>query len=526
MKIVTANEMKQLDLQATSVSKIPPLLLMENAARGFVDRMERLWSPLREKRVTVVSGRGNNGGDGIAAAWHLKRRGALVAVYLLAPAKEITGESRIFLDIWIASGGVLHEIRSSHLGPLVSDLTQAHIVVDALLGTGLSHPVTGLYADVIRRINESNRTVVSVDIPSGISADTGERLGVAIKANNTFTIGLPKRGIFLREGPEHRGTWEGIDIGIPSSLVERAVLNVALIEPMSLCRDNWALPQSTHKGMRGHLLVIAGSTGKRGAALMTSLAALRSGAGMVTLALPKSLDRPEPQKLLDQINDCMPLMTLPLSETEEGTLALSSSAMLFSAAQGKGAIAIGPGLSQHIETQHLIRKWVTEVSIPMVVDADGINALAGHLEILRGRKGPLILTPHPGEMGRLIGASSEAVQKDRIGIASSFAHEWNLILVLKGAHTVVALPNQSVWINRTGNPGMATAGTGDVLTGIIASLLAQRYDPDQAALWGVYLHGLAGDMAMKEVGENSLIATDLLNNIPKAILQAIPTLPC
>ncbi len=514
MKVVTADEMKLLDQRASSDYAIPSLLLMENAARGLVDQIERKFGILHQKQVVILAGCGNNGGDGLAAARHLRMRGADVVVYLLSPIEKVEGDAKTSLRIWMQSGGILHDIAHIKWQKLKQDLKDSDLIVDALLGTGTSRPVEGDYARAILLINQegketarqSGRPVVAVDIPSGISADTGEVLGVAVKADYTFTIGLPKRGLFMQAGLEHRGAWNVVDIGLPPSLIEQSDLSCELIVPSDLMHLIPLRPLGAHKGAFGHLLVIASSRGKRGAAIMSSLAALRSGAGLVTCAHPKSLDVGAFP---------MEVMTSPLPESQEGTLSLSALPLLLKAMEGKSAVAIGPGLSQNEETVKLIQNLIMETPLPMVVDADGVNAVALDLSILKKRRGELILTPHPGEMGRLIGKGSDAVQKDRFSIATNFAQKWGVTLILKGAHTLIATPDGQIQVNNTGNSGMATAGTGDVLTGLIAGWIAQGVSPVDAAALGVYLHGLAGDLAKQAFG--SLIASDLIEKIPEAM---------
>jgi NAD(P)H-hydrate epimerase len=502
MKVVTAAEMNLLDQKAVSDFHIPSLQLMENAARGLVDQIEQKIGPVAGRRITIVCGKGNNGGDGIIAARILQTYGATVNVYRMDDSFSFEA--------------------------LEKTLCESDIIIDALLGTGLSHPVLGHYQKVIDCINKTRRgnvpcegnvpseafsvTVVSVDIPSGISADTGERFGVAVCADYTFTMGLPKRGLFLREGLQCRGAWDIIDIGFPEELLDQAEINVHLVGPADIKQLGWFSPRSlgAHKGTFGHLLIIAGSLGMKGSAIMASLSALRAGCGLVTVALPESID--------SIAGTVMEAMTLPLSETKEGTLSLASEKTIFNAMEGKAAVAIGPGLSQNPETVQLILNLIGQTQLPMVIDADGINALASDLSLLkRPNRGNIILTPHPGEMGRLLGVTAETVQKDRMGTASHFAQKWGVIVVLKGAHTLVAAPDGSVAISNTGNPGMATAGAGDVLTGIIGGLLAGGMAPQSAAINGVVLHGLAGDIACNETGEIGLIASDIINKISHAI---------
>ncbi len=508
MKIVTAQEMKSLDERAVRDGHIPSLLLMENAARGLVDRLEAVLGPVASRRGVVLCGRGNNGGDGLAAARHLRMRGAHATVYLLSPPEKIEGDARVSLEIWIRTCGALHVVEAPDDPSLIAALQHADFILDALLGTGLRHPVVGRYAEVIARVNAIRRVdcpVVSVDIPSGISADTGEALGAAIRADHTIAMALPKRGHFAGAGLECRGRLSVVDIGIPPAFVAQAGIGVEMIVP-ARCRLPARAP-GTHKGMMGHLLLIAGSVGKGGAVTLAGEAALRSGCGLVTAAMPKSLHVSNPTEM----------MTLALVETDEGTLAQAAVPALRDAATGKSAVALGPGLGTH----HAMREWlpglIAEITLPMVVDADGLNVLALDRSVLKKRHAPTLLTPHPKEMARLLGTSSESVQRDRFAAAGHFAKEWGVIVVLKGAHTLVAAPDGTIWVNDTGNPGMATAGTGDALTGVIGSLLAQGIDPLLAAIWGVYFHGRAGDLAARDVGEAGLIASDLIARIPDAI---------
>jgi len=510
MKIVSVAQMQSLDRRASAEYKIPSLLLMENAGRGFVDLLVASYGRVSGKRVLILAGHGNNGGDGLVAARHLRMRGAEVAVYLFSEIEHVRGDARVSLDIWQATGGRLSLEGDPLSEGLSLDLAQCDYVVDALLGTGLSKSVTGVDAEAIERINACGKTVIAMDIPSGISADTGEVLGTAVRANATFTMALPKWGHFLQDGLEHRGQLKIVDIGIPPALVDATEIKCDWLRPAFLKGCLSPRKQGVHKGSLGHLLVVAGSVGKRGAAQMSALAALRTGTGLVTLALPRSLDNGSPLSTLE-------MMTLPLPESEAGTIALSAEKILVDALAGKQALAMGPGLSQHPETQALVRQLISECTLPMVIDADAINAIASDVTILKRKKGPIILTPHPGEMGRLIGKPAAEIQKDRFLVARRFAETWDVILVLKGAHTVIASPDGSLRVNNTGNPGMASAGTGDALTGIVSGLLAQGLQALDAASLGVWLHGAAGDLAAEERGEAGLLSSDLIEKMPKAI---------
>jgi NAD(P)H-hydrate epimerase len=359
-------------------------------------------------------------------------------------------------------------------------------------------------------MNQSARPIVAVDIPSGISSTTGEILGAAVRADLTVTFGLPKRGHYLYPGAAYRGVLKVVDIGIPLDLISQTSCPVSLLTPETI---RLALPQrpaDAHKGRFGHVLVIGGSVGKTGAAAMAAQAALRVGAGLVTLATPSSLNPIMEQKLTE-------VMTAPLPETPDQTLSLGAEKALLDLVQDKSVVVLGPGLSTHPETQELVRKLLYSLRLPIVLDADGINALAGHSEMLSKSRAKIVLTPHPGEMGRLIGSSSKKVQGDRLGTAQSFAQRHKVWLVLKGAYTVLADPEGSLFINPTGNEGMATGGTGDVLAGMLGGLMAQGLDPLQASQAGVYLHGLSGDMAVSRKGNIGIIAGDITECIPLSI---------
>ena len=511
MELVTAAEMRALDRAAIEERKIPGLRLMENAGKAVVQEMERQFGRLRDRTVTVVSGKGQNGGDGFVVARLLRQRGCRARVVLLAAASLLRGDSAMTFRKYKQAGGRTHQIpdEASITGvqPLVCE---SEILVDAIFGTGLNAPVQGTAADVINLMNGSGRRIVAIDLPSGLQADSGEILETAVQAFLTVTLARPKRGLYLGNGPNIAGIIRVGDIGIPQELIARAKIPLQLLDASSVRALFPRRKRAAHKGSFGHAGIIAGSSGKTGAAAMAALGALRAGAGLVTVSIPEGLNAILESKLLEA-------MTFPVAGTALHGLAKAAKAGLLGFAATKTAVAMGPGIGGEAETVGLVRDLITEIKQPLVLDADGINALAGHAQILRRAQAPVILTPHPGEMARLLGKSVGDVQKDRLGAAGSFAQEFNVHLVLKGAGTVIAAPDGALAVNPTGNPGMATGGTGDVLTGMIVGFLAQGLSPWEAACAGCYLHGVAGDLVAARRGEIGMIARDLLDAIPEAI---------
>ena len=512
MELVTAAEMRALDHAAIDERKIPSLRLMENAGRAVVLEMQRQFGPLRGKTVTVVSGKGQNGGDGFVIARMLRERGSQARVLLLPPPSALVGDAATTLRKYKRRGGRTYHVLDDPSASRVVEplLRESDFLVDAIFGTGLNAPVQGLAAGVISLMNQSGRPIVAVDLPSGLDADSGQILGIAIQASLTVTLARPKRGLYIGDGPNIAGRIRVGDIGIPPELVAIAKIPLKLLDPASLRIFLPKRKRAAHKGSFGHAGIIAGSSGKTGAAAMAALGALRSGAGLVTVAIPQGLNTVLEAKLLEA-------MTFPVAGTPSHGLAKDSKESLLEFAASKTAVAIGPGIGREPETVGLVLELLTEIKHPLVLDADGINALAGHAHILRRAQAPVILTPHPGEMARLLGASVADVQNDRLGVAGRFAREFNVHVVLKGAGTVLAGPDGSLAVNPTGNPGMATGGTGDVLTGMIVGLLAQGLSSWGAACTGTYLHGLAGDLAAARRGEVGMLARDLLETIPEAI---------
>jgi NAD(P)H-hydrate epimerase len=515
MKIVTTAQMQTLDRRAITEAHVPGLTLMENAGVSVVAAMAQVFGPLRGKTVTVCCGKGNNGGDGFVVARLLKRQGARVHVLLMTKAEGLAGDAKTMYRRFVRASGTAGVQASPSDDRIRTLLGKSQLIVDALLGTGLSAPVTGPYRTAIEAINDSGIPVISVDLPSGIQADTGAVLGAAVRATFTVTFAQPKLGLYTGAGINHAGIIRIADIGIPASFADAVDSRISLITQEEARR---LLPQrlpSSHKGTYGHAAIIAGSVGKTGAAAMAAMAALRVGTGLVTVATPSSVNDVLEAKLLE-------VMTVPMPETKARTLARSGLDRLLSFVNARSAVAIGPGLSTHPETVDLIQALIPRLDKPSVLDADALNALAGRTTLLAECKVQPILTPHPGEMARLEEeATPQSVNDDRIGTAIRFAQRRGVFLVLKGARTVVAHPDGRAAICPTGNPGMATAGTGDVLTGIIVGLLAQKLPAWDAACAGTYLHGLAGDLAAARLGQAGMTAADVIERIPHAIRQIV-----
>ncbi|HUJ79982.1 MAG TPA: NAD(P)H-hydrate dehydratase [Nitrospiria bacterium] len=513
MKVVTAKQMRELDRLATDQYHIPAAQLMERAGERLLAAVRSHLDTLAGKRIVIAAGKGNNGGDGLVLARLLRQHPCTVETYLAIDETALGGLTKDQCQRLRQAGGRIAERAGWTIDQFRKAAAGADLVVDALLGTGLTKPVEGLYADLITAINDAGAPVLAVDLPSGLNADTGAVMGTAVTAALTVTFALPKLGLLLHPGAARAGRVIVADIGIPQAAIDRLALTVEQITPDMVRRAMKPRAPQQHKGDFGHLLVIAGSEGKMGAAAMCALGALRAGVGLVTVAGPRS-QNPIIQTL------AMEAMSAPLPETEVHTLAEGALPDLLRLAAGKRAVALGPGLSLHPDTQALIRALAPQLSSPLVIDADGLNAIAGHDTATTSRQAPTVLTPHPGEMARLLDCTADRVEEDRPAAAREAARRYRAWVVLKGAHTLLADPNGRLWINTTGNPGMATGGTGDVLTGVLGALLAQAIPLPDAATAAIYLHGLAGDLAARRVGEMSLIAGDLLTFLPAAFRHA------
>ncbi len=510
MYLVTADEMRETDKRTIESFGIPGRVLMENAGRGSTRFFQKIFGDLSDKKVGVIAGKGNNGGDGFVVARYLSQKDIDVSVYLLGKKDAVkSGDAAANLALLAPLNVPVIEIPDEnaflHHQP---SMCRQDIWVDAIFGTGLSFDIKGYFKTIIEYINSLNKPVFAIDIPSGINSDTGQVCGTCIRAVATATFAYPKIGHYLYPGAAYRGQLDVIDIGIPKYIADEVNPKQYLLTPKTFTLPNRSA--DAHKGDTGHVLVIAGSRGKTGAAAMTATSAMRAGAGLVTLAVPESINN-----ILETL--AIEIMTESLPETD-GTLSEAAFDKIMLLLKGKKILAIGPGLGQSAQTQQLIRRIISESDIPMVIDADGLNALSGHVEILKTLKAPAILTPHPGEMARLVNKTTAEIQQDRISCARQFAEEFHQVhLVLKGAGTVVAHPDGKVLINQTGNSGMASGGMGDVLTGIIAGLMAQDMSPETAARAGVYLHGAAADIVAEKTNAYGYLATEIMAEIPAAL---------
>ena len=496
MLLVTAQEMRALDRATIDDVGVPGIALMENAGRATADLIWRRAGLSPGRRVAVLCGGGNNGGDGFVVARHLANRSCVIEVFLLAREEGVTGDARTNLLAWRRQGGELTVCADAAAFEAEERgrVAFSDVRVDALLGTGLNSEVRGVYRAGVELLNSlAGGFTAAVDIPSGLHADTGQPLGAAVRADLTATYGYAKRGHVLSPGSAYVGRLEVVDIGIPPALAEAAGIACSTVEEAEVRAALPLRPLAAHKGTFGHLLVVAGRHGKSGAAVLACEAALRTGAGLVTLVS----DDPTRQALVTVVPEAM-------SEPARGPGDLAALAV------GRTAIACGPGIGTDEEAAARVRFVAADCPLPAVLDADALNVLAaGRLDWLALAAAPRILTPHPGEMARLTKTPARVVQADRIGAAAAFAREHGVVVVLKGAGTVVAEPSGRVRVVTTGGPALATGGSGDVLTGIIGGLLAQGVPPAEAAAAGAWLHGAAGDLAADDLGAASVLAGDV-----------------
>lgn len=508
MKLAKAAEMRSIDNRAINEYGIPGVVLMENAGRATVAAIRGFRQALSGQKVVIVAGPGNNGGDGLVIARYLHQAGCRVTVLALVKQETWRGDAavnwRIVQKLPVRMVEVVDEEAASRCQ---GEFFQADFLVDALFGTGLTRRVEGHYATVIDLMNQSGSPIVSADIPSGLDSDTGKPLGPCVRAALTVTYGLAKPGQLLQPGAEYVGRLEIADIGIPSEIIaEAGLLNESLTEG-DAARLLPPRLSASHKGTFGHLLLLAGSQGKTGAALLAAMGALRSGVGLVSLGVPQQLNPIFESSLLEA-------MTVPLAS--DYFLGSDDYAAIALALPGKDAVVLGPGLGTESDTAELVTRLYREVGVPMVVDADALNLLGPSLPVGGVGQGARILTPHPGEMARLTGLTTQQIQADRLAVAQAFAKENGVVLLLKGAATIIAGPDGRVSINTTGNPGMAAGGMGDVLSGVIGALLAQGVAAWEAACLGAFVHGLAADRLARSRSRGGILASEVAVEVAAA----------
>jgi len=510
MIVVTAEEMRDMDRLTIHKCGVPSLTLMERAGEGIALALLDRFARVAKKGVLIVAGKGNNGGDGFVVARLLKKKRIPCEVALLARQGELSADAAHNLRAFLKLKGKVTEINANSLDVLDQRLRKHALVVDAILGTGVKNEVHGLFAEAITMVNVSGLPIVAVDIPSGLDTDRGTPLGVSIQAEMTVALAYPKLGEVIYPGVNYVGELVVADIGIAPQALTEVAPGTELLDRETI---HWLVPRrkpDTHKGTYGHALIVAGSRGKTGAAILASRAAMRAGAGLVTLAAPRSLNNILAGAMVEVMTELLP----DNAAEEMETLSDADWRRLL---ERKNALLFGPGLGVNGATQNGLRWLLRNLAMTWVIDADGLNNLALETGRLRHARTPPILTPHPGEMARLIGKSTAEVNADRIGIARGFAVEHHCYLVLKGARTVLATPTGQVFINPTGNPGMASGGMGDVLAGILTALLGQGLCADDAMKLGVYVHGFVGDAVAAAKGEIGLIGSDIIEGLPSAM---------
>ncbi|HUO86751.1 MAG TPA: NAD(P)H-hydrate dehydratase [Thermoanaerobaculia bacterium] len=521
MRVLSPEAMRRVDRRAVEEVGLPSLVLMENAALGVVEAIAELHP--EAERVAIFCGPGNNGGDGLAVARHLDVRGYDLEVWLVG-GRELAGDAAVQLRVCEHQQIDIHRLDEDALPTAFAGAAAADLVVDALFGTGLDRPLEGFFAAVVDILNDLPVPLLAIDLPSGLAGGRAEPIGPHVVADATVTFAAPKTAHILWPAAGFCGELVVADLGIPPGLVDEAEEDGGWLHLLHGPEVAGWLPErgaESHKGTYGHLLVVAGSTGKGGAAVMTARAAVRAGAGLVTAAVPAAV-LPLVQ------TGCVEAMALALPAGEEGRIGSAAVAAVLAAAEGKDVVALGPGLGQGEETAAAVREIVLALDLPLVLDADGLNAFAGRAAELRGRGALTVLTPHPGELARLLGTTADVIQEDRLGAARRAAEETAAVVVLKGHQTLVAVPPSTagepgaVWISPTGNPGMASGGSGDALTGVLGALVGwvgREVGPLEAVGLGVFVHGLAGDLAAATVGEVGLAASDLIAALPVAFRQ-------
>ncbi len=521
MRLVKSAEMRRMDQEAINRFGIPGLLLMENAGLAVVDQIVNciFQGQPKGKQVLIIAGPGNNGGDGFVVGRHLFNQGVNVHFLLAADPQKYSGDAAVNLNIIENMGLPCEVLQADHQNSYKNLITDADLLVDALFGTGFTGVSGEPLSSLIRSVNEADTPVLAVDIPSGMGADTGFVAGECIKAIKTVTMGLPKVGLYLDPGAQYTGDVVLGDISFPPGLKSKEDGSYYLIDREIVSSIFPRRLATQHKGDFGHVMVIGGTKGYTGAAVLTGNAALRGGAGLVTAVIPEDLYPIVATKLTE-------VMTYPAPGNKCGGFSDRCYSSLASFFKKATVLAVGPGLGQAEETASFLKDLLLKMKVPLVLDADALNTLAQKKELLvdpalAEQRKQWVLTPHPGEMARLCGVSISEIQRDRLGYAEQMSREWGVVLVLKGARTIVSVPEGPTFINPTGNPGLATGGTGDVLTGLVASFLAQGMGAESAAYSAVYIHGSAADRVALKNGVVGMLAGDLIDEIPVVIKELI-----
>ena len=503
MKVSTVAQMRNLDRSATDEFGISQDLLMENAGQAVYFVMLKEFR-IKNRKFVIFCGSGNNGGDGLVVARKIHSNGGDVKIFLLDDETKFRGAAKRNFDI--VSKMPIEISKVSSIESIKCDVLNSDAIVDAIFGTGLTREVSGTYKDVIQLINESKKTVFSVDIPSGINGDTGEVMGTAVKADYTITFGLPKIGNMLYPGYNYCGKLHVSHISFPPSLYNADSIKVEINNPVELPKRN----KDAHKGDFGEGLFIAGASSYLGAPYFSALSFLKAGGGYSRLATPKSISS-------FLANKGSEIVFIPQKETSSGSIGLENKDELLKLSEKVDVVVMGPGISLNKETQELVRELALEIQKPLLIDGDGITAIAKDIGIIKERKSETILTPHLGEMSRITNMEISELNKNKIGVLQRTAKELNATIVLKGAHSLIGYPDETVYINMSGNPGMATAGSGDVLTGAVAAMLGLGLPLKDAVRMGVFLHGFSGDLAAKDKGEDGITAQDILDYLPATL---------
>ena len=515
MRVCLSEQMRKADEVSIKDFNIPGIVLMENAALGIIKEVEKdICNGILPKKghTSIICGTGNNGGDGFAVARHLASMDWDVEVFICGDKSRITGDALTNLQVIKKLNMPIYVIEDPDMVELDRSLSRSQLIIDGMLGTGFRGRLRGNYEAVVEKINKQHKFVLSIDNPTGLNCDTGFAEESCIKADKTVTLGLPKIGLVINDGPYYCGELSVCGLSIPEEVYESIGIRRFLTEIDDLRSLIKPRKLNNHKGSFGRVFIAAGSKGMEGAGLLAAKAALRSGAGIVELAVPEGA--------FDAVRGKIPvLITRGLSDDGEGCLSFKCCEEILFEAEKASVLLIGPGIRTTQQVKEAVANTIINCSKPLVLDADGLNAISDEPEILLKRPETTIITPHPGEMARLMDVSTSEIQQNRLEVAENFANKYKVIVVLKGYRTIIAAPWGETWINPTGNPGMATAGSGDVLGGVIASFIAQGMSPMEAAVCGAYIHGAAGDRAAEKFGQWGMVASDIIKYIPHTIMD-------